>query len=459
MVVRGHSVDRASTEARIVFAGAPPTGLPPVVLVGLYIGLGLLPLALAALQGLAARDFWRELSSGLAMVGFTMMLAQFLLSGRFRRLSGKVGIDLTMRFHQLAAWSVLAFVLLHPFLYAVARPDPLQALQGMFGSSGLRTGVVAWWLLILLVLMGVWRDRLPFRYELWRLSHGLGAAAIAGLSAHHTLGVGTYSADPLLAGFWLVLAGVAVASLVYVYAVKPTLQSRDPYRVTANEQAGERMWRLAVEPVEGFAPDFAAGQFVWLNLGHSPFSLTEHPFSISSAPADRPRIEFSIKEIGDFTRGIGQVPVGTTAYLDGPHGNFTPAGRTASRIVLIGGGVGFAPIMGILRQLKAEGWPNPVHAIYGNRKEEQILYRRELEAMCETLDLTLHLVLSEPPESWAGPIGQLTPNVLRRCLPEIDLDALYFVCGTIPMMNAVERALLDFGVPARRIVSERFSYG
>ena len=451
--------EETSAQARTVSAGAPPTGLSPLVLIVLYVVLGLVPLGLAALQGVAGRDFWRELSSGLAMIGFAMMMAQFLLSGRFRQVSGRVGIDLTMRFHQLAAWSVLAFILLHPFLYAVPRPDPFGALQGMFGSAGLRSGVIAWWLLILLVLMGVWRDRLPCRYELWRLSHGLGAAAIAALSAHHTLSVGTYSADPLLAAFWLVLAGFAVVSLAYVYAIKPALQLREPYRVMANEQAGERMWRVAVEPVEGQAFDFAAGQFVWLNLGHSPFSLTEHPFSISSAPADRRRIEFTIKESGDFTSRIGDVPVGTTAYLDGPHGNFTPAGRAASRIVLIGGGVGFAPIIGILRQLKAESWPRPVHVIYGNRKQDQILYREELEAMRETLDLTLHLVLSEPPENWDGPPGQLTADVLRRCLPELDPDALYFICGTIPMMNAVEAALLDLDVPAGRIISERFSYG
>jgi predicted ferric reductase len=458
-----HRPDGASTEARTVSAGPPPTGLPPLVLVGLYIGLGLLPLVVAALQGLAARDFWRELASGLAMVGFAMMLVQFLLSGRFRQISGHAGIDLTMRFHQLAAWSVLTFIVLHPFLYAVPRlwPDPAEALAslgGMFGSPGLRTGVVAWWLLILLVLMGVWRDRLPFRYELWRLSHGLGAALVAGLSAHHTLSVGTYSAAPLLAGFWATLAAIALASLLYVYALKPALQRREPYRVTLNEKAAERMWRVAVEPVKERALDFAAGQFVWLNLGHSPFSLTEHPFSISSAPADRPRIEFTIKEVGDFTQRIGQVPVGTTAYLDGPHGNFTPAGRSASRIVLIGGGVGFAPIMGILRQLKAESWPHPVDVIYGNRSEAQILYRYELEEMREALDLTLHLVLSEPPEAWAGPTGELTPDVLRRCLPALDPAALYFVCGPVPMMDAAERALLDFGVPARRIISERFTY-
>lgn len=442
-------------------AGA--AGLPAAALVALYVAIGLAPLVLAQLQGLPTRNFWRELSSGLVMVGFAMLLVEFLLSGRLRPVSGRAGIDITMRFHQLAALAILVFVLAHPFLYAVPRlsPDPGAAVvtvQRMFTSEGLRTGVVAWFLLLAFVALAIWRDRLPVRYEVWRASHGLGAALIAGLSAHHTLAVGTYSADPLLAGFWLLLTGLALGSLAHVYVAKPILKRRAPYRVVGNDRVADRMWRITVEPESGRAIDFAAGQFVWLNLGHSPGSLTEHPFSISSAPSARPRIEFTIKESGDFTDRIGQIPPGTTAYVDGPHGAFTCVGRDARRLVFIAGGVGFAPIMGMLRQLRDEGWPHPVTLIYGNRVASQILYREELEAMAAGLDLRVELVLSEPPEGWPGRIGELTPGVLESCLPAGDRDALYFVCGPTPMMDSVERSLVAMGVPARRIVSERFRY-
>src|SRR5680860_982792 len=82
------------------------SGIHPLALIALYVLLALAPLALAALQPLPGGNFWRELSSGLVMVGFAMLLAQFLLSGRFRQVSGQIGIDLTMRFHQLAALTV-----------------------------------------------------------------------------------------------------------------------------------------------------------------------------------------------------------------------------------------------------------------------------------------------------------------------------------------------------------------
>lgn len=60
------------------------------------------------------------------MVGYTMALVQFVLSGRFEWISDRSGIDRTMRFHQVAAWAILVFILAHPLLYAVPRftPDP-----------------------------------------------------------------------------------------------------------------------------------------------------------------------------------------------------------------------------------------------------------------------------------------------------------------------------------------------
>jgi predicted ferric reductase len=343
---------------------SPPPGLHPLALIALYIVVALSPLALSMLQPFPARNVWRELSSGLVMVGFAMLLAQFLLSGRFRQLSGRVGIDLTMRFHQLMALTILVFIVAHPFLYAVPRladgPGAvLASLQGMFSSPRLRSGVIAWWLLILLVPLAIWRDRLPVSYEVWRLSHGVGALLIAGLSAHHTLVVGTYSGDAWLATFWILLTALAIVSLVHVYLVKPLLQLRAPWRVTGNRQVADRMWEVTIEPSNGHTIDFDAGQFAWLNLGHSPFSLTEHPFSFSSAPASLPRLAFTIKQSGDFTDRIGSVPTGTAAYLDGPHGTFSLRGRDAKNLVLIAGGVGFAPIAGILRQLAHERHRHP----------------------------------------------------------------------------------------------------
>lgn len=449
----------ASRDANPLLRGLSGPGL-----LMLYVAIALSPLLLALIAGRPPRGFWRELATGLAMVGFAMLLLEFVLSGRFRGVSGRVGIDVTMRVHQLAAWGVLLFLLAHPFLYAVPRliPEPMRAVtfvERMFTGTSYRSGVIAWGVLLAWVPLAVFRDRLPFRYEIWRASHGLGAALIAAFGLHHALTVGTYTANHWLAGYWALLTGLALLTLLFIYVVKPLAELRRPYRVVANRRVADRSWEVVVEPERGAALRFIPGQFAWLNLGHSPFSLTEHPFSISSAPVARPRIGFTIRESGDFTARIGEIPLGTRAWLDGPHGHFVVPAGPHEGLAFIAGGVGVAPVMSILRQLRAERWPGPICLAYGNRIETQILYRAELEAMAGEMDLALNLVLSEPPPGWHGLTGELNSPTLEACL---DRDSrqrwTYLVCGPPPMMTSVEHSLLMFGVPGRRIIAERFRY-
>ncbi|MFQ6007193.1 MAG: ferric reductase-like transmembrane domain-containing protein [Woeseia sp.] len=437
---------------------------PPAVLLTVYLLIGLMPLALAYMQDLPRRSFSDELSSALAMVAFAMLLMEFVLSGRFKSVSGSTGIDLTMRFHQLIAQSSTAFILIHPFLYVTPLKHPLpwdtsgQLTLGL-STASIFTGLLGWVLLAPLVLFAIFRDQLPYRYETWRLSHGLGAALIAAMGTYHAIDAGRYSGHPQLTAYWLGMLGLAVFTLLYVYVITSLRQLRHPYRVVSVKKVALKTWGLIIEPKSGEAMAFEAGQFCWLTLNRSPFAVTEHPFSISSCPADRPSIGFTIKEAGDFTNDIGSIPVGARAYIDGGHGSLTLAGRSGIGVAFIVGSVGLAPIMSILRQLRAEHDSRPLKLVYGNRLFEQIMYQSELDEMKDMLDIEIHHVLSEPPRNWSGAVGQLDDTVLRRCLSfEGHTRWLYVVCGPAPMIDSVESSLEGLGVPLGRIVSEKFSY-
>lgn len=436
----------------------------PAALLLIYLALTVTPLILGTLQGRPPRPVLDEIASGLALVAFAILLAEFVLSGRFRAISRRMGIDVTMRLHQLLARTALVFVLLHPFLYRTPFNPPLpwdvsrQLTLGLDKAS-LVTGVIAWVVLPAFVLISIFRDQLPYRYETWRLMHGLGAALIAVMAGHHTLSAGRYSADPLLAAFWLLLLFIAFASLLHTYVIAPLREARHPYAVTSVKRLALKTWELTLRPRREKALGFEAGQFVWLNLGHGPFSLSENPFSISSAPAQRPDVQFVIKEVGDMTSQVGAVAPGTRAYLDGPHGNLTIKGRAGKGIALIAGGVGIAPLLGIARQLEAERDPRPVVLLYGNRVAEQIVYRSELERFAQTPGRKIIHVLSEPPPDWTGLTGQIDRRAIESIFAfEEAPEWLYLVCGPPAMLDVVEDTLIALGVPGERIVSERFYY-
>ena len=441
-------------------------GLPAPLVALLYLAFLAFPLVLALLDE-EKSAFWREIASAAGALGFTIILSEFVLSGRFTLVSGRIGLDAIMRLHQLTARVAFVLIVLHPLLYVWPRmaSDPLGAasiLGAMFTSVSLRTGVIAWALTMILVAMAIWRDQLPIKYETltyetWRLSHGLGAALIAALSLHHALTIGSHSAMPALALYWQAGFGVSLLTLLHVYILRPLLQMRAPYRVASVEKVAERTWLLGIEPQRGEAITFQAGQFVWLNIGHSPFSLVEHPFSIASAP-NPSRLDFLIKESGDFTNKIGAISPGTHVSIDGPYGHFTLPEDDACPLVFIAGGVGIAPVLSMLRELGRHSPSQPVSLIYGNRLASQIVALDELRAMQASFGLQLKLILGEPPEDWDGLSGDLSEQALRPLLTPLAPAARYMICGPLPMIDAAEAALKRLGIGRAAIFTERFRY-
>ncbi|NRG16519.1 ferredoxin reductase family protein [Rhizobiales bacterium] len=398
------------------------------------------------------------------MLAFAIILVEFVLSGRFRSVSAKIGMDVTMRFHQLLARTALVLAMFHPFLYGsefnLPYPfDPTRQLTLTRDIASLSSGVLAFVLLPAFVILSIGRDSLPYKYETWRLMHGLGAVAISGALLHHTVSAGRYGQLPALETLWTVLAGLAGVSLIYVYLLKPMMLARAPWRVSRVQKAGERTWEIDLEPDGHPGLRYKAGQFAWLNIANSAFSLRENPFSISSAPGAGKTLSFLIKELGDFTSTIGQVAPETRAYVDGPHGSLVVTGRKEPGIAFIAGGVGLAPLLGILRQMRLERDGRPTLLIYGNRKAEQIVHPQELEALATELGTEIVLVLSEPPEGWSGRTGMIDAALVESIFREPEMrDWLFVMCGPGEMMETVEDALIAKGVPTRQILSERFRY-
>ncbi|WP_300441820.1 ferredoxin reductase family protein [uncultured Mameliella sp.] len=438
--------------------------MPAAILVLFYLALTCAPLALSALQGLPPRPLRDELASGVALAGLAILLVEFALSGRFRVISGRIGMDVTMRLHQLLARASSVLILLHPFLYSgpqSLRPGltPPGSAPLNFDWPGLWPGIVAWLLLGAVMVMALGRDAL-YRHEVWRALHGIMALVMAGLGVLHATRAGRYSGDPVLWGFWWVLFAIAVLSLAWVYAVKPLMKARRPWRVSSVTRLADRTWELCLDPEDHKGLRYRPGHFAWISIGKPAVSLDENPFSIASAPADGGRLRFVIKELGDFTNRLGQVTPGTRAWVDAPFGSLTLQRHDkAGGVALIAGGVGIAPMLSHLRQLDADKDPRPRVLFYANRAEDQIACREELDQRTQTGPLRVVHLLSDPPKGWTGETGFLTPDVLTRHLDAAALKTWVFVlCGPPPMLHAVENALLALGVSPRNILLEQFSY-
>jgi ferredoxin-NADP reductase len=100
-----------------------------------------------------------------------------------------------------------------------------------------------------------------------------------------------------------------------------------------------------------------------------------------------------------------------------------------------------------------------VTLLCGNRREEEIIFRRRLEALADEFAprLQVHHALDEAPPGWAGLRGALDGARVLHAVRDLAADAWY-VCGPEPMMQNVCAALAGAGVPRERIRTERFAY-
>lgn len=428
-------------------------------LIAAYVLVVLLPLAFALVADAPGRPGLADLASSIAMVGFAALLLEFAFSGRFRLLTDVAGMDALMRFHQFSGYVVLLMLLLHPYLYALVPTEtriPGSADPGGSALAGV-TGFIAWFGLIGLVFTAIFRDDLLIPYERWRLGHGIGAALIAVLGLVHTLGAGTAAAAPFVAGFWIGAVALALLTLLHIYVLRPWLQRGRPWRVRTVESLGEDIHELTIEPDRHDGLAFQAGQFVWLRIAPLPWGLREHPFSIASAPDDGPALRFIIKANGDYTRQIGEVAIGAAAWMDGPFGRFGAPRDDDDALLFIAGGVGLAPILGVLRDRMHRRDPRPMRLIHACRWRRDLILQDELDDLARRLNLDIVRVVDEEDRPAGAKAGPVDRELLGQCLPNGERIGCY-ICAPPGMIDAMETLLVDKGIAPGQITSERFRY-
>lgn len=422
-----------------------------------YLVITLFPLMVLLLYPPPEQGFWIDFSVALGFIGLAMMALQFVLTARVNRIESSYGIDILLQFHRYTSLVAFFMVLVHPIVLFIVQPETLQLLNFPQAPTRARMAILGTLAFLAMVVTTIWRKPLKIPYEPWRASHTILAVLAVGLGFGHAIAVGNYLGLFWKIVLWSAMILVALWLVFYVRLVKPWLMQKKPYVVEAISPQRGDVWSLVLRPLghEGFT--FQPGQFAWLTLNITPFSMREHPFSMSSSGDRADRIEFGIKAIGDFTKRIKDYQPGTKAYLDGPYGVFTiDRYWDSAGFVLIAGGVGITPIFSILLTATERRDDRPFLLIYAAPSWDSITYREEIAALEKELDLTVIYVLRKAHDDWEGDTGYVDKTLLEKYIPIHRGSRHYFVCAAPVMMNAVEKALFELDVPVTNVHMEHF---
>ncbi|MBQ8224111.1 MAG: dihydroorotate dehydrogenase electron transfer subunit [Bacteroides sp.] len=173
-------------------------------------------------------------------------------------------------------------------------------------------------------------------------------------------------------------------------------------------------------------PDMLPGQFAEIRVDGSPTTFLRRPISINYVDREKNEVWFLIQLVGDGTRCLGNAQKGDTINVVLPLGNgFTMPEQPSEKLLLVGGGVGTAPMLYLGEQLKKSG-SKPTFLL-GARSAQDLLQLEQFKALGDVYTTT--------EDGSHGEQGYVTQHSI---LNKVKFEQIY-TCGPKPMMVAVAK--------------------
>ncbi len=215
--------------------------------------------------------------------------------------------------------------------------------------------------------------------------------------------------------------------------------------VSSVEKLNERYALIKLTNEEPL-PEMLPGQFVEVRVDNSPKTMLRRPISINYVDYERNELWLLVAGIGDGTKRLIELKKGDMLNCVLPLGNgFTMPKAANERILLVGGGVGVAPLLYFGKYIKAAG-AEPVFLL-GARSANDLLELEAFEAVG-----TVHITTED---GSAGEKGFVTNHsVLQR-----ERFTLISTCGPKPMMMAVAKYARQVNIPCEASLENMMACG
>ena len=209
-------------------------------------------------------------------------------------------------------------------------------------------------------------------------------------------------------------------------------------------------------------PDWSghlAGQHVDVRLVAEDGYQAQRSYSIASAPGSR-HVELTVErienaEVSPYLCDVLQS--GDGLEVRGPIGGYfvwRPEDR--GPLLLVGGGSGVVPLMAMLRH-RASSPRDAARLLYSARTLDDVIYRKELDALAATSDARISIALTrEAPSDWQGFRRRIDRAMLEEIAWPANQGARAYVCGPTPLVESVATLLVELGYDASRVRTERF---
>ncbi|MBO8459396.1 MAG: dihydroorotate dehydrogenase electron transfer subunit [Bacteroidetes bacterium] len=192
-------------------------------------------------------------------------------------------------------------------------------------------------------------------------------------------------------------------------------------------------------------PEMLPGQFVEVRIDNAPDVFLRRPISIHFFDPQKNLLYLMVQVVGKGTKRMAALNVGDVLNLILPLGNTFSIPESPQRLLLVGGGVGVAPLLYLGAELKKK--VHRVTFLLGARTANDLLRMEAFKGYGDVYVTTEDASLGEK--------GFVTQHSL---LQQQNFDFIY-TCGPTPMMQAVARYAKEKGIPCEASLENTMACG
>lgn len=206
---------------------------------------------------------------------------------------------------------------------------------------------------------------------------------------------------------------------------------------------------------EGSWSPFKAGQFCMVQVPKGN-EIKKKAYSICSAPFESGYIDLCVKlvEGGLATNWFWTLKEGDPVTVTIPYGGFLIKEPIDYDFVFVATGTGLTPLRSMIKTLLKEGCQRQIVLIFGVRHENEILYEEEFREIEKNHKNFRFIPTISRPKNWQGEVGYVQDK-LKKYVTDPKGKEIY-VCGLIPMIEAVQKAAEEIGFDKKQVHFEKY---
>ena len=389
------------------------------------------------------------------LLGTYLVLISLIVIARVPWIEKSIGFDRLVLLHRKIGPISFSFISVH--VVSIAFGYSLADSQGVIAEvvsiittySWMYAALIAYLLFIVIALSSANRIRRSLRYESWWKMHLVSYFAVA-LSLMHQLLTGSlFIFNEAARIWWVMLYGYAAFTLVLWRFLLPIIRSfKHKLQVDHVVTEGQSAVSIYIRGKDLKRIHASGGNFFeWRFLSKSLWGQA-HPYSLSATPTDE-MLRITVKNLGDHSSALANLKVGTRVVAEGPYGVFNAKRSYGKKVVLIGGGVGIAPIRAILEEFSPD---IEIDLIYRVVTEQELILKNEIDSLISGKKAKVHYLVGDPLKF------SMSSEELLKLVPHM-AEADVYLCGPPGLARIVRHSVEAIGVPSNKFHHEVFCFG